>query len=192
MDNITFFPTSLDLVKDGPKWLHDNFPVINKVIVFDKDETLISSTNAGRILHQHLIANVVLPAKQNIAAAITVLYTVSSKSCLLNDFSQFPFLAQLFDLVITGDNFTEELMQHFVKIGKLQGNPRTLEWERVYKPVTKIFHPARAVLIDDYAGTIWSLTTIGYDGIKAYPLEDDSMKNALAIWDELEILIQSK
>jgi hypothetical protein len=187
-DPLLIFPSHLDLIIDGMNWVAENFPVKEQVFVFDKDNTLISSQKDERVLHQQLIEHVVRPANQ-LNDCITVLYTVSSEDDLRRDLHQFPELAELFDFFITGDNFTEDLMIEFVKQGKLSGDPRKLEWERIYKPVSRIFSEMNAVLLDDCAGTIWSSVTIGVDGVKAYGIEEDSIKNAGKIYQQcLDIL----
>lgn len=187
--DIPVFPAELDVVVDGSAWLQVNFPKCRKVVVFDKDETLISSRKEGRVSHRFMIDDVLCKVKPAYPDAITVLYTVSSEHNLRRDLWTFPKLATLFDLFITGDNFSEDLIARFVTTGKLQGNPRDLEWERIYKPVSRIFHPAKAVLIDDCAGTVWSLAEIGKDGIKAYDLDADSPQTAAKMWQDLAVLL---
>jgi len=158
-------------------WVNEQFPAKDQIMVFDKDDTLMSSRKEGRVLHQHLIDHVVRPINE-LNNCITVLYTLSSEDNLRRDLHQFLALVELFDFFITGDNFTEDLMIEFVKQDKLSGDPRELEWERIYKPVSRIFSGLKAVLLDDCAGTVWSSVTVGVDGVKAYAIEDDNVDNA--------------
>lgn len=177
------FPVTLDLIADGNVWVKQNYPDIKQVFVFDKDDTLISSRKSGRQLHRHIVEHVLEPAHV-LSDCLTVLYTLSSEMNLRRDLQQYPELETLFDVVITGDNFTEDLMIQFVEQKKLTGNPRELEWERIYKPVSKIFKSMKVVLLDDCAGTVWSLAEIGIDGVKAYSLEDDNEQNAKKIFQQ--------
>ena len=57
------------------------------------------------------------------------------------------------------------------------------------KPVSRIFKPAKAVLIDDNAGSPWISARIGVDAIKACTLAEDSLKTAEKIWNELTRLL---
>lgn len=168
-------PKTVDVLIGFSDWFGNHHPIVNEVVVFDKDDTLISSRKEGRVLHQHMVDQVLMPLVHKKPELALVLFTLSGDKALSKDIAQFPQVFKVFDLMITGDNLSSETIEELINFGKLDGDPLQLEAERILKPVDRMFAGYPVVLIDDWVDTIWSSVTSEVHGLQAPALEQCTM-----------------
>lgn len=174
-----FMPKSIDILHPVFKhWFDKNFPECEKVVVFDKDETLFTTVNGRRSAHQHLITQVLFGLERLKPNIVVVMFTEDGIDDLQLDLQLFPEVFAAFDFIITADNYDQQLLRSFCDKGLLQGEPLFLQLRRMTKPVDEMFAPYPVVLIDDYVGTDWIAVRPGEHGIKPYRFAQDNPRNA--------------
>lgn len=190
--NYPFMSQQLDILHPVFKrWFAKQFPKCNKVIVFDKDETLFTTINGRRSCFKHLIKLVLLGLVKLKPQVALVLYTESTIEDMQMDMQLFPEVFEVFDLIVTADNFDQETLQTFVNKGYLNGEPLMLQLRRMSKPVDEIFAHYPVLLIDDYVGTNWIAAKPGVNGIKPYKFHQDNPDNAKKMVQKLVAQIKS-
>ncbi|MFT5164421.1 MAG: hypothetical protein ACI9FJ_003022 [Alteromonadaceae bacterium] len=174
------------------QWFGKKFPECQKVVIFDKNDTLISTVNGRRSCHQHLIKEVVMGLARLKPKVVLVMYTVTDIQEMQSDLNLFPKVFAPFDLIITADNYSHPLLKSFCDKGRLKGNPFLLQLRRMSKPVGEIFANYPVTLIDRYVGTDWIAAKQGVDGIKAYKFAHDNPRNAKKMVQKLVKQINQK
>jgi hypothetical protein len=160
------------------KWFAKRFPRCQKVVVFDKDDTLFSTINGRRSCHKHLINEVLFGLLRLKPKVVLVMYTTAALEDMQLDLQLFPEVFAAFDIIITADNYDHSLLKTFCKKRMLKGHPFMLQLRRMSKPVAEVFTGYPVVLIDDYVGTDWIAAKPGVHGIKAYTFSQDKPANA--------------
>lgn len=174
-----FLPQKVDLLHPVfLKWFAKRFPSCQKVVVFDKDDTLFSTINGRRSCHKHLINEVLFGLLRLKPKVVLVMYTTDSLENMQMDLQLFPEVFAAFDMIITADNYDHSLLKTFCKKRILTGHPFMLQLRRMSKPVAEVFAGYPVVLIDDYVGTDWIAAKPGVHGIKAYNFTQDKPVNA--------------
>lgn len=172
-------PQNIDILHPVFKhWFAKNFAECEKIVVFDKDETLFTTVNGRRSCHKHLVQQVLFGLERLKPNVVVVMFTEDAIEDLQMDLQLFPEVFAAFDFIITADNFSFEVMNSFCERRLLQGNPLMLQLRRMTKPVDEMFAPYPVVLIDDYVGTDWIAVKAGVHGIKPYKFAQDNPANA--------------
>lgn len=174
-----FMPQNIDILHPVfSRWFAKNFPQCEKVVVFDKDETLFTTVNGRRSAHQHLVQQVLFGLQRLKPSVAVIMFTEDSIDDMQMDLQLFPEVFAAFDFIITADNYAQPLLKSFVDKGLLHGEPLMLQLRRMTKPVGEMFAPYPVVLIDDFVGTDWIAAKPGEHGIKPYPFAKDNPANA--------------
>ncbi len=160
------------------QWFATKFAKCQKIVVFDKDDTLFSTVNGRRSCHQHLIKQVLFGLARLKPKVVLVMFTLDSVEDMQADLQLFPEVFAAFDIIITADNFTQPLLKSFCDKRVLKGDPFMLQLRRMSKPVQEIFAGYPVVLIDSYVGTNWVAAKQGLHGIKPYKFAQDNPENA--------------
>lgn len=160
------------------KWFAKRFPQCQRVVVFDKDDTLFSTVNGRRSCHKHLVKEVLFGLTRLKPKVVLVMYTVASIEDMQMDLQLFPEVFAAFDIIISADNYAQPLLKSFCDRRLLTGDPFLLHLRRMSKPVSEVFAGYPTVLIDNYVGTDWVAAKPGLHGIKPYTFAQDNPANA--------------
>lgn len=186
-----FMPQQIDLLHPVfLQWFAKKFPGCQKVVVFDKDGTLVSTINGRRSSHRHLIKEVVFGLARLKPKVVLVMYTLEALEDIQVDLQLFPEVFSAFDLIITADNFSQPLLKRFCDKQLLKGDPFMLQLRRMSKPVGEIFAGYPVVLLDDHVGTNWIAAKQGVHGIKPYKFARDNPANAKKMVQKLVKQVQ--
>lgn len=160
------------------QWFAKRFPQCQKVVVFDKNDTLFSTVHGRRSCHQHLVKQVLFGLRRLKPKAVLVMYSLETIEEMQMDLQLFPEVFAAFDIIISADNFSKPLLQAMCDKKQLTGHPFLLQLRRMSKPVDEIFAGYPTVLIDSYVGTDWIAAKQGINGIKPYQFNQDNPANA--------------
>ena len=160
------------------QWFGKKFPECQKVVIFDKDETLFTTVNGRRSCFAHLIKEVLFALTRLKPKVVLVMYTEAAIEDMQMDLQLFPEVFSAFDIIISADNYSQPLLKSLCNKGVLCGDPLMLQLLRMCKPVDKIFAGYPVVLIDDHVGTDWISVTSGKHGLKPYNYAQDNPANA--------------
>jgi len=182
-------PFDVDIFSNLETYVKETFPGKNKIVIFDKDETMISPNKDWRHLHTHLKEQV-FDYFYKMDEVLVIIFTLSWDNSSMKDFTAFPDLLCKVDLIITGDNVGYERMNVMLDSWFFKDwNPTEMEKERIHKPIQKMFPNMTAVLLDDQVWGIWNTAIKWTNAVKAYDLESDSREKALMIRNEIETLL---
>jgi hypothetical protein len=160
------------------QWFVKRFSGCQRIVVFDKDDTLISTVNGRRSCHKHLIKEVLFGLIRLKPKVVLVMYTTASIEDMQMDLQLFPDVFAAFDIIITADNYALPLLKSFCDKRLLRGDPLMLQLRRTSKPVSEVFAGYPVVLLDDFVGTNWVAAKQGMHGIKPYKFAQDNPENA--------------
>lgn len=162
-----FMSTKIDILHPVfSQWFTSKFPQCKSVVVIDDENTLFATINGRRVCYQHLINDVLVGLQRLKPKVVTVMYSNRLIEQMNIDRQLFANVFSEFDLIISGDNFTQPLLKQFCQQKALRGNPFLLQLRRMSKPVSEIFTNLPVVLIDDEVGSDWLAVKPGLHGIK--------------------------
>lgn len=174
-----FMSTKIDILHPVfGQWFTSRFPQCKNVVVIDDENTLFATINGRRVCYKHLINDVLIGLQRLKPKVVTVMYSNRLIEEMSIDRQLFPDVFNQFDLIITGDNFTQPLLKQFCQQKALRGQPFLLQLRRVSKPVSEIFADMPVVLIDDEVGSDWLAVKPGLHGIKTYNYKQDKPENS--------------
>lgn len=185
-DGIHYMSTKIDILHPVfSQWFKQRFPDCQYVIVFDDENTLFATVNGRRVCFKYLVNDVLFGLVKLKPKVVTVMYTNRSRAELKVDQQLFPQIFSAFDLIITADNYTKELLASFCQQGVLQGSLLLLQLHRLSKPVDKIFTGYPVLLIDDEVDSNWITVQPDQHGLKPYKYPQDKAVNARRLIQKL-------
>jgi|GEM_PF-7036391 len=170
-------PNEVDLFHNFLPWFRQGFPCTEQVVVFGKNNTLLSWTPQGREKHEHLLDEVVYPLALRKPSYCLALISLSERELLERDVVLFPETFWLFDVILTLENLHQ---------APGANTPAPQEKERLLKSVEQIFNGYPVVLVDEWVGTVWCPVQPGLNGVKPYALHEDSPHTAREVLRQID------